>query len=53
MICPNCKQENDDNWPLELDGKMAHGGCQDCWETQCDKEWWKEVQKWGAVIRNE
>ena len=36
MICPNCKQENDDNWPLEINGKIAYGGCQDCGEEQWD-----------------
>jgi hypothetical protein len=43
MICPLCQKENDDNWPLELEGKILDGGCQDCWESQCDSEWWKAV----------
>jgi hypothetical protein len=45
MICPICKTENEDDWPLEIDGKMAHGGCQNCWEEQCNKEWWREMQR--------
>ena len=46
MICPNCKQENDDNWLLDINnGKIVYGGCQDCWEGQCADEWWVEIQK--------
>jgi len=46
MICPNCKTENDDNWPLEIGGVIMEGGCQMCWEKECDDKWWLE----GAAI---
>lgn len=39
MICPGCGKENDDGWPLEINGKIQDGGCQDCWEAVCDKRW--------------
>jgi hypothetical protein len=39
MICPNCKKENKDNWPLE----KGPGGCQECWEIECDAGWWEAV----------
>lgn len=40
MTCPLCGKSNDDNWPLDLAGKIVDGGCQDCWETQCSTQWW-------------
>jgi len=44
MICPLCQNENSDNWPLEIDGKVVEGGCQDCWESQCDDAWWQMME---------
>lgn len=41
--CPLCGKENDDDWPIEVNGEIKDGGCQDCWEAQCDAEWWKMV----------
>lgn len=41
MICPICRKENDDNWPVKVNGKIEDGGCQECWEKQSDEEWWK------------
>lgn len=32
MKCECCKTETDELWC---------GFCRDCWENQCDKEWWK------------
>ena len=45
-ICPNpkCGIENDDNWPLEIDGEILEGGCQDCWEAACSVDWWDAVE---------
>lgn len=43
--CPQCGKLNDDNWPLEIDGKIEEGGCQDCWEAQVNKEWWLMVER--------
>lgn len=42
--CPKCGIENDDNWPLEIDGEILEGGCQDCWEAACDESWWDAVE---------
>jgi len=39
--CPQCGKLNEDNWPLEINGKIIEGGCQDCWEKQCDESWWE------------
>lgn len=49
IICPLCKTENTDDWPIEVDGEIIEGGCQDCWETQCDKFWWEVVEKLGGI----
>lgn len=43
MICPICKKENDDNWPVEVDNHIKDGGCQDCWEKECNESWWDTV----------
>lgn len=43
--CPKCGEWNDDDWPLEMeDGKIKWGGCQMCWEAECDKKWWQMVE---------
>jgi len=39
--CPKCGKLNEDDWPLEINGEIVEGGCQDCWEEQCDKAWWE------------
>ena len=39
--CPKCGRLNTDNWPLEINGKIEEGGCQECWEEQCDENWWR------------
>jgi hypothetical protein len=44
MICPNCLKENTDNWPLSIGGDILWGGCQECWEKQCDDEWWDAME---------
>ena len=44
MKCPKCGVENDDNWPLEIDGEIKEGGCQDCWEAACSESWWEMVE---------
>ena len=38
-ICQLCRKENDDNYPVEANGHIKEGGCQECWEKQCDEEW--------------
>lgn len=49
VTCPVCGKKNDDNWPVLLNDVIVDGGCQDCWETQCDEDWWKEIGKIGAA----
>ena len=48
-ICPQCGTLNEDNYPLEINGKIVEGGCQDCWEKQCDDSWWEL----GRLIESE
>lgn len=43
MTCPKCGKENDDNWPVAVFGEIKWGGCQVCWETECDVVWWEAV----------
>jgi RNA polymerase subunit RPABC4/transcription elongation factor Spt4 len=43
-ICPVCGVENQDNWPLKVDGYIKYGGCQICWEAQCSEDWWNAVE---------
>lgn len=35
--CEKCDNPHDD-WPGD-EGLL----CQDCWESECDKEWWEAV----------
>ena len=51
MICPKCGTENKDNWPLYIDGEIKDGGCQDCWEDESDKMWWKMIKKIFKIHR--
>lgn len=37
--CPICKTKNDDDWPVKVNGTVKWGGCQRCWEAECDDEW--------------
>jgi hypothetical protein len=48
-VCPRCGNENQDNWPLEIDGEIKDGGCQGCWEAECSRTWW-EAQPIFAVM---
>jgi hypothetical protein len=43
MKCPKCGETNSDNWPIEIDGIIKDGGCQECWENECNEKWWKAV----------
>jgi len=53
MKCPKCGRENDDNYPLDVDGKIVEGGCVECWENESDREWWKTVIKLDEIIHFE
>ena len=44
MICPECSIENADNWPINVDGEVKEGGCQECWEKDSDAQWWGQVR---------
>jgi|YNPMSStandDraft_1061717.scaffolds.fasta_scaffold161563_2 DNA-directed RNA polymerase beta' subunit len=37
--CKNCGETTKDSLAEELEL------CQECWEDECDKDWWKEVAK--------
>lgn len=50
IICPVCGKLNIDDWPVEVDGEIQNGGCQDCWEAQCDESWWDAVETCGRAI---
>ncbi len=50
MICPICDKENKDNWPVYVDGVVMFGGCQDCWEKQCDESWWDAVMALSQIM---
>ena len=43
--CPRCGVLNDDNWPLDIGGVIKDGGCQECWEIESDRAWWREIEK--------
>jgi len=42
MNCPRCSrpiEANELTWP-SAKGAGTYDICQDCWEDQCDREWW-------------
>ena len=43
--CPLCGEMNDDNYPVDVDGQPAKGGCHRCWERLVDTAWYKLVKK--------
>lgn len=43
--CPRCGTENTDNWPLYTGETTQDGGCQECWEEECSRLWWKMVSE--------
>jgi len=45
MKCPRCGKENDDNWTL----KEGDGGCQGCWEDECNEAWWDMFKRQEGV----
>ena len=53
MNCPMCNESNDDNWPVSINDEIVWGGCQKCWEAECDKSWWEAVEEfeewWGTI----
>lgn len=46
--CPRCGAINTENWPLDIAGKIVMGGCQDCWERECDRSLAKYLQAYYA-----
>jgi hypothetical protein len=46
--CPACGKPSDADWPVEVNGKIVDGGCQDCWEKQCDESWWEMARRLPA-----
>jgi len=53
MKCPRCGEENTANWPLIVGGELKDGGCQTCWEAECDKIWWETWKKAVAFAEGE
>ncbi len=53
LACPACGTPNNDDWPIEVDGKIVSGGCQECWEKQSDAAWWKMVVAMDTLQANE
>ena len=50
MICPKCKAENNDNWPVKIGDKILMAGCQKCWEKECDLKWWLGIMALTGYI---
>jgi len=50
LNCPCCGKTNDDNWPLQIAGLIMEGGCQECWEIQCARSWWKAMVRIDEVM---
>jgi len=53
MICPICGKENTDNRPLNIDGEVKFGGCQECWEKQVDEDWHGQVMAISQIMLQE
>ena len=53
MICPKCGQQNDDNWPLNIDGVIKDGGCQECWEQECSDSFWEFLNMFSKEAQGE
>ncbi len=53
MICPICGAENTDNWPVTVDDGIKNGGCQMCWEKQCDEAWSNRVAIIDKILNQE
>ena len=52
MNCPRCArpiEANETTWPSD-DMAETREICQDCWEKQCDREWWIYMNKIADVI---
>ena len=37
--CPTCGKINTADWPLKVGDDIKEGGCQKCWEAQCNESW--------------
>jgi len=48
--CPKCEKENEDDWPLMIDGEPKDGGCQECWEAECDEAWWEYGEYLESIV---
>ena len=42
MICPLCGVENNDNWPVAVNGVVKQGGCQDIDNANGNRIFWKD-----------
>lgn len=39
--CPKCGKPNNDDYPLTIGENVVEGGCVDCWEIECNREYWE------------
>lgn len=42
-LCTKCGYYTEnklDTWPIKIKGEIKPGGCQDCWEIECNNKWW-------------
>ena len=51
--CPKCGELNSDNWPITVDEIIQWGGCQTCWETESDAQWWDTVIAYEKVMEQD
>jgi len=45
--CKRCNQSIDDSIAIDLNL------CQECWEDECDKDWWEEIKKLGIIYESQ
>ena len=43
MKCPKCERKifpGEITWIIEVGNDFVGGGCQECWEDECNDSWW-------------
>ena len=51
--CPRCGRPTTSDWPLVVDETIIEGGCRECWEIQCEQEWWELVERINQLPEEE
>lgn len=53
-VCPSCKKDQDSDhtywWPYNPELGRWTEQCQECWETECSREWWKAVDQINTAM---